>query len=84
MKQENYLYGMSEKEAIGFCKRMMKKVRSHGDSEESSIEFQKQHPEFKYLPWLTQKKMLKKRFPYLTDIELNFLGRAAHLYEGEL
>ena len=73
-KKEIFLYGMSEQDIAKLSKEVMKKLRKH-DDETSMTEFLQEHPEFRNLLWKEQKKLFKKRYPYLTDKELEFMGK---------
>jgi len=78
-----YNYGISYDQIKKISEKLVKKVYAHGDSSESTKEFVREHPEYHSLPsWKEKKKMLKKRFPYLTSKEIDFLGIISNDFEG--
>jgi len=83
-KQISHLQGyrLSHGDIEEISERVMKKVYKHGDTSDSTREFVEDHPEYSSLSsWKEKKKMLKKRFPYLTSKELDYLGKISGDFE---
>lgn len=75
-------YGMSYPQIENISEKIMKKIYAHGDTSNSTREFVEKHPEYHSLPsWKEKKKMLKKRFPYLTNEEIDYLGKISGDFE---